>query len=276
MLLAEFDRLLAGQHDLLAGLSHVKRAQVLALLNAFDAARPDSFAFAGASIGNLVMAGSYVTEGQQIGPALRATARLIGVQGTVRPIVDGAFGLGADLADGSRVAGQRDLTGKEVAPPAAPIRRLFLTDHGQELPPKAVPLPPGNRALIQSADLICYAPGSFFTSVLANLLPQGVGQAIAARDVPKLYLPSLGDDPEARGMRLPDRIDRLLQMLRADAGPDCLDDQLVSLILCDADAVSAAEAAACAVPVRRLPLRNPARPERYAPSAVCEALLSLM
>ena len=44
------------------------------------------------------------------------------------------------------------------------------------------------RDLILSAEVICFPIGSFWTSVMANLLPAGVGRAIVRRQCPKVYV----------------------------------------------------------------------------------------
>jgi hypothetical protein len=59
--------------------------------------------------------------------------------------------------------------------------------------------------------------GSFFTSVVATLLPAGVSDAVAAIDVPKVYVPNSSHDPEEVGMALGDRVRTLIRYLRAGA-----------------------------------------------------------
>jgi len=278
-LAAEFAELLHGRHKLTRALTQPMRGLVLGQLRAFDRHRPDDFDFAGASVGNLILAGGYMDTDQALEPVLFMMSKMVDVLGTVRSVVDGNLGLGADLADGQRVLGQRELTGKEVAPLTAAITRLFITRDGQELPHDAVKLPKRNRALIEKADLICYPPGSFYTSVLANLLPRDVGRTIAGRRVPKIYVPSLGDDPEAPGMTLSDRVAALLNALRMDAGPSCASSDLLSAVLCDVAAVSDKEARRCEaehdLPVLRLPLARAGRPGRYDPETLCDLLVSL-
>ena len=51
------------------------------------------------------------------------------------------------------------------------------------------------RNRILAADLICYPVGIFYSSVIANLLPKGVGDAILALTRPNVYIPNGGTDP---------------------------------------------------------------------------------
>jgi 2-phospho-L-lactate transferase/gluconeogenesis factor (CofD/UPF0052 family) len=73
--------------------------------------------------------------------------------------------------------------------------------------------------LISKADLICYPMGSFFSSILATVLPEGVGRAVAENPCPKIFIPNAGEDPESIGLSLQNRLDFLIQGLTNDA-PD--------------------------------------------------------
>jgi 2-phospho-L-lactate transferase/gluconeogenesis factor (CofD/UPF0052 family) len=71
-------------------------------------------------------------------------------------------------------------------------------------------------SLIGSAELICYPPGSFYSSLVANLLPCGVGRAVAANPCPKVYVPNPSHDPEAPGMSVAARVRALVDYVCAD------------------------------------------------------------
>ncbi|MFP3427373.1 2-phospho-L-lactate transferase CofD family protein, partial [Pseudoalteromonas sp. SIMBA_162] len=87
--------------------------------------------------------------------------------------------------------GQHRITGKEVAPLDSPIARMRLAAaEGDHHVPVVPELHANNRQLIESAELICFPPGSFSSSVLANLLPKGVGRAVLANPCPKVYIPN--------------------------------------------------------------------------------------
>lgn len=190
-----------------------------------------------ASIGNLILAGGYLHHRGQFGPVLGLMARLLHVRGTVLPIVSESLHLAAELADGSVVAGQHRLTGNGAPAPGQPIRRLFLTVHSPEkgsVPlEECVPaLHPLAATYVRAADAICYPMGSFYTSVLANLLPAGVGKAVAEARCPKLYIPNTGCDPEQSHLSVAAAVATLLATLRRDAG-DVPTEQLLQRVVVD-------------------------------------------
>ena len=188
---------------------------------------PASFDPRQASVGNLILAGGYLHHGGSFGPVLGLLSRLLHVHGTVLPVVSESLHLAAELMDGTMVVGQHLLTGYgHPEPPVtalAPIRRLFLTVHSpgggctpqQECVPQLTALA---ATYVRAADAICYPMGSFYTSVLANVLPAGVGRAVAEAHCPKFYIPNTGQDDEQRGLSVAGAVAALLKALRRDAG----------------------------------------------------------
>ncbi|MEN8176529.1 MAG: GAK system CofD-like protein [Pseudomonadota bacterium] len=229
----QLDSLVRGKEGLLDEVANPMRRLICNQLGYFFDAMPKEFDLRGASIGNLILAGGYLNNHQHLDPIIFLFSKLVNVQGTVRAIVNDNLHLGAELEDGSRVIGQHRLTGKETAPLASPVRRLFLSKRLDEDAPVDVDLRKKNRKLIARADLICYPPGSFYTSLIANLLPQGAGSAIAANGGPKVYVPNLGRDPEQLGMDGNDLVKTLLKQLRRDAPKGTGSDRLLNFILLD-------------------------------------------
>ncbi|MDB6175990.1 GAK system CofD-like protein [Paracoccus sp. Z330] len=274
---AEVSRIISGKHPLVSAIAKPMRTLILTLLGDFAAQVPADFDYRNASIGNLILAGGYLGHGRELEPVLFLMSKMVDVRGTVRAIVDANLHLGVDLADGRRIVSQRLISGKESPPIDSPITRCFLSDGTQEILPADVPLPKRNRKLIEQSDAICYPPGSLYSSVIANLLPAGVGTAIAARHVPKAYLPSLGQDPEALGLDLADQVAAILAPLRADAGPDASPTDFMTHILCDTS-VPKEECARVArlheIPCLRLPLRQKNEP-KYDPVKIARILVSL-
>jgi CofD-related protein of GAK system len=222
-----------GKSERIANVPNPMRRLIRNQLGYFLDAMPVDFDLRGASIGNLILAGGYLNNHHHLDPIIYLFSKLVNVQGTVRAIVNDDLHLAADLADGSRVVGQHRLTGKEVTPLTSPIANLFLSKSRDSFQSASAQLRKKNRKLITSADLICYPPGSFYSSLLANLIPEGVGRAIGGNDCPKVFIPNLGSDPEQVGMDFEQTVHALLKQLRADVPDDCSNEKLLNFVLVD-------------------------------------------
>ena len=232
---AELDSLVSGEHPLVREIVEPMRRIVQTHLRYFIEQMPADFDLRGANIGNLLLAGGFLSHSRDLESVLFLFSKLLEVRGVVRPIVDDDVHLCADLADGTRVVGQHRLTGKEVEPIRSPVRALSLVRALDDVTPASVEIGEKVRQSIEAADLLCYPMGSFYTSVVANLLPRGVGQAIAAAGCPRVYIPNTGHDPEQRGMSVVDGVETLLAYARADAGSDLPLSRVVNIVLLDRD-----------------------------------------
>ncbi|MDR5860896.1 GAK system CofD-like protein [Halomonas eurihalina] len=232
---ATLDTLARGQHPLTGDISNPMRRLICNQLGFFLEAMPDDFDLRGASIGNLILAGGYLNNHQQLDPITFLFSKLVHVRGTVRAIIDQDYHLAATLTDGCQVLGQHRITGKEVAPLVTPIARLELSADRDTYEPVTAKLHKRNQRLIASAELICYPPGSFYSSLLANLLPHGVGRAIHANRCPKVFIPNSSPDPEQAGMDLERQITTLLDTLHRDIGETCPTRELLDFVLIDSE-----------------------------------------
>ncbi len=280
-LVKTLDAMVNGKDRRVADIKNPMRRLICNHLGFFRDAMPKRFDLRGASIGNLILAGGYLNNHNKLDPIVFLFSRLVGVQGTVRTVLNDDLHLAAELDDGSLVVGQHRMTGKEAAPLDSPIKLFFLSRSKDKAVATEAMLPKKKRKLITGADLICFPPGSFYSSVVANLLPIGVGGAVAANDAPKAYLPSLGDDPEQIGMTLAGTVRVLLATLRKDAGADCPADRLLNVVLMDTKNASygadATRRALRKLGVRMIntPLVSPKSAPYYDPQLVAAALLSL-
>ena len=215
---------------------------------------PDDFRPQKASMGNLLLAGGYLHFQRNFTPVLSLFSRLLQVRGVVLPIVNACLHLAAELADGSVLDRVQGVTYDELAEIqladgsvlvgqhhfcrlTQPVRRLYLTVHEPGRTPTALtpcrpPLSATAATYLQSAGAICYPMGSFYTSVLSNLLPDGVGRAVAAARCPKIYIPNSGKDTEAQGLTLTAQVDMLLRHLQQDA-PQAGPGDLLHAVLLD-------------------------------------------
>jgi CofD-related protein of GAK system len=234
-LLKQIDSMIRGKDSLISNISNPMRRLIRTQLGYFRDAMPTDFDLRGASVGNLILAGGYLNNHKHLDPIVFLFSKLVNVLGTVRTVVNSDIHLGAKLADGSLMLGQHNLTGKEVTPLRSPVKSLFLSEKFDQYIPVTVEIRKKNRKLIKKSELICYPPGSFYTSVLANLLPNGVTTAIAESDCPKIFIPNLGQDPEQLGMTLDDSVQTLLKYLKAGNEKNCPNEKLLNFILMDKD-----------------------------------------
>jgi len=219
-------RMARGTHALVAQIPDPMGRIIRRHLSFFLAHMPEKFNLKGASIGNLVLAAAYLDNGRLLDPAIDGFSNLVRVRGTVRPVVNVYRHLVAELASGKILVGQHRLTGKDATPIRSRVTRLYLSEKSRAPSPATVEISSEMRNLIQSAELICYPMGSFFSSVIANLLPLGVGDAIRQANCPKIYIPNTFPDPESWGLDPASQTEALLSYLKAD-GSDRIDNQQV-------------------------------------------------
>jgi CofD-related protein of GAK system len=229
----ELQRLVSGDHDLLQNIPEPMGRIVQTQLRLFAEQMPRDFDLRGANIGNLLLAGGFLSHARDLESVLFLFSKLLEVRGVVRPIVDADLHLCAELDNEERIVGQHRITGKEAPPITSRVRELYLVQSLENPVRAATAIGPKVRRSIETADLICYPMGSFYSSVVANLLPEGVGRAIASAGSPRVYVPNTGVDPEQHGMSVADSLEALLRHVRIDAGADVPLGRVVNLVLLD-------------------------------------------
>jgi len=202
-------------------------------LSYFIEAMPSDFDLKGASVGNLILAGGYLNNKRHLDPVLFMFSRLVKARGIVRTVTGENMHLIARLENGEVVRGQRDLTGKEVGQIKSPVAELFLSNNIDSARPEKVKIRKKVRDLISQAELICYPMGSFYSSLIANLLPEGVGDEISNNHCPKIYIPSTGDDPELYGVSLAQSVIQLIYYLKKGCKNVVATDRLINFIVVD-------------------------------------------
>ena len=115
--------------------------------------------------------------------AVKESSRVLLVRGEVLPATLDDCILGALLSGGREVLGETS-----VGTSTSRIDRVFLRPEG----PK--PLPEALRA-ISEADAIVLGPGSLYTSVMPNLLVDGMADAIASSKAVKIYVCNVMTEP---------------------------------------------------------------------------------
>jgi uncharacterized cofD-like protein len=131
----------------------------------------------GHSFGNLfIMAMADVTGNFE--HALRESGKVLAVKGTILPSTLQDVTLVASI-NGGMVAGE-----SKIPMQNAPINHVFLKPDGAQINPEAA-------QAILNAELIIVGPGSLYTSIMPNLLVEGMVEAIKASPALKVYICNL-------------------------------------------------------------------------------------
>ncbi|MBI5179733.1 MAG: GAK system CofD-like protein [Nitrospinae bacterium] len=210
-------QMIIGRDPLVAAIPDPHRHIIQMYLRAFLSRMPRDFDLRGASIGNLIITGGYLKKGRTITHLISLLSRLAEAKGVIRPITEENCHLAAELENGEMVIGQHLITGKETAPISSPIRHLYLSAAPDKAEKREVKIAKETEYLIKKADLICFPMGSFYSSIIANTLPDGVGKAVAESKCQKVYIPNTGTDPEQIGMTVHSSVATLVSYLQKTA-----------------------------------------------------------
>ncbi len=136
----------------------------------------------GHSFGNLFLAALTEVTGDFV-EAVRLSSEVLASKGRIYPATINDVRLVAELADGTEVFGETEITASR-----APVRRLRLE------PEQCLPLPEA-LAAIRAADIITVGPGSLYTSLLPPLLVARVAESIEAAHAIKIFICNLMTQP---------------------------------------------------------------------------------
>ncbi|KAF1077171.1 GAK system CofD-like protein [Halodesulfovibrio sp. MK-HDV] len=231
----ELQRLSGGSHPLIKAVPYPMRRFIQTSMSSIESHISDSFDLRGASLGNLVLAAEYLNNDRQLSPVIYLFSKLAEVRGTVLPTVNVTAQLAVLLENGESVVGQHLITGKEAKPLTNKIENIWLTKSQHDSSPISISISKHTSNLINKAELICYPMGSFYSSVIANLLPKDVGISIAKTKCPKVFIPNTGTDVELIGHTLSEQIEILLFHLKKDAPADITTSDVLNLIVLDSD-----------------------------------------
>ena len=199
--------LASGRHPLLQAIAEPMRSLIRSYIAEFYQQKPDDFDLAGASVGNLILTGGYLIHNRSLDPIAFLFGQLIKTRGVVRTTTDADLQLEVLLENGRVITGQHRFTGKETAEIDSPIKSIRLLGEADDPGVQdASRVCEETRKLIGSAELVVFPPGSFYSSIIANLLPKGVSRALNRNPAPRVYVPSLGTDLETIGMTLVDQV----------------------------------------------------------------------
>ena len=157
---------------------------------------------AGQSFGNLILAALNGVTGS-FEEAVAQMSQVLAITGRILPVTSADVQLEAVFENGARVVGESKISSfkKEQACRIA---------HVALLPERPAALPAALQA-IREADLILMGPGSLYTSVIPNLLVEGVVEAICRSEALKIYVCNImTQEGETEGYTAADHVDALL------------------------------------------------------------------
>ena len=141
--------------------------------------RFESGSLAGQCFGNLFLAAMNGIS-ESFDNAVSRTGEVLAITGRVLPVTNEDVRLKAELEDGTVIVGES---------------KIFATKKKSDCRIKKVHLVPENPAAlpeslqaIRDADLIVIGPGSLYTSLIPNLLVEGISTAIASSPAIKMYI----------------------------------------------------------------------------------------
>lgn len=162
----------------------------------------------GHSLGNLLLTALTDLRGGFFN-AIRDASEVLAIRGRIYPSTLSDVRIRALLVDGRELIGEREISGDQLsrfAPPKhARIRELRLE------PDDVAPL---DEAIdeIERADLILIGPGSLYTSVLPNLLINGLRESIAASRALRIYICNVMTQPgETDGYAAEDHLQAIVE-----------------------------------------------------------------
>ncbi|MCA1992700.1 MAG: YvcK family protein [Coleofasciculus sp. S288] len=148
----------------------------------------------GHSFGNLFLTAMSEITGD-LERAIAASSQVLAVRGRVLPATLSDVRLWAELADGRRIEGESHITEA-----GGKIIKIGCT-------PTNPPALPAALKAIEDADYIIIGPGSLYTSIIPNLLVPQITEAIASRNIPRIYVCNIMTQPgETVGYSVSDHI----------------------------------------------------------------------
>lgn len=161
----------------------------------------------GHSFGNLFLTAMHQITGD-FAHAVRLSSEILAIRGRIFPATSANVTLEAVLRDGSVVRGETKISKSKI-----PIERVQLR------PECCDPLPEALEA-IDKADLITLGPGSLYTSIIPNLLVNGIAEAVERSSAMKAYFVNLMWQP---GETIDFTASQHVQAIHAHSRPKLID-----------------------------------------------------
>lgn len=158
----------------------------------------------GQSFGNLFLAALNGISGGSFDQAVSRMSQVLAITGRVIPVTTSNVQLEAEFENGAKVLGESKIFYCKKRENCR-IRRVRLL-------PERPPALPAALEAIREADMILLGPGSLYTSIIPNLLVEGVAQAIAESSALKIYIANvMTQEGETEGYTNADHIRAIFQ-----------------------------------------------------------------
>lgn len=170
----------------------------------------------GHSLGNLLLTALTDVTGD-FHQAIQRSCEVLNIRGKIYPSTLSNVRLEADMVDGQTIVGETRITGSSSG-----VRRIRLKPRRCKPPDEAL-------EAIRRADVITFGPGSLYTSVIPNLLVDGIPTAVAASQANKIYICNLMGQPgESEGLSATDHVTAILAHVRRVSRSRLLDSIVVN------------------------------------------------
>lgn len=176
---------------------------------------------AGQAFGNLLLA---ALDGisDSFDQAVARMSKVLAITGRILPVTNANVALEATFANGTSVRGESRIFAFKKAQNCR-VREVRLV-------PEHPPALPAALEAIRQADVVLLGPGSLYTSIIPNLLVDGISDAIRNSRALKIYVCNImTQDGETEGMTASEHVAALLK--HGGSG-------LVDLCLCNSEAVN--------------------------------------
>lgn len=157
----------------------------------------------GQSFGNLFLAALNGICGS-FDEAVSRMSEVLAITGTVLPVTNSSVQLEAELENGAKVLGESKIFYCKKREDCRIKCVRLLPEHPPALDPAI--------EAIRDADMILLGPGSLYTSIIPNLLVDGIAEAVAEARALKIYVANvMTQDGETEGYTCSDHIQAIFQ-----------------------------------------------------------------
>lgn len=158
---------------------------------------------AGQAFGNLLLA---ALDGvcDSFDQAVARMSEVLAITGRILPVTNANVQLEASFENGTSVRGESKIS--------AAKKEQNCRIHHVRLLPEHTPALPAAVEAIREAEVVLLGPGSLYTSVIPNLLVDGISEAIADSPALKIYVCNImTQDGETEGMTAQEHLSALLE-----------------------------------------------------------------